>query len=176
MIILRKSVAGLSQIMLERFLARAARAARLRGSVNVLVTSSGEVRTLNRRFLGKDKATDVLSFPSVSGLPVQIAGDIAISADIATQNGKRLGHAPKDEVKILLLHGVLHLAGYDHERDNGRMAHTEMRLRKALKLPLGLIERARGKSFKQAMSKEPGRIVRQKSERRRSPRARGTTS
>ena len=70
-----------------------------------------------------------------------MAGDIAISADIATQNARQLGHAPALEIKILALHGVLHLAGYDHETDHGEMARKEISLRKALGLPSGLIER-----------------------------------
>jgi probable rRNA maturation factor len=142
-IVLRKTVAGLSEASLARFVTRAARAAGLRGTVNVLVTTSQEMQLLNRRFRGKDKPTDVLSFPSGAGLPVQLLGDIAISANIAAQNAKLLGHAAKDEVKILVLHGVLHLAGYDHERDHGTMARKEMRLRKRLRLPLALIERNR---------------------------------
>jgi probable rRNA maturation factor len=77
----------------------------------------------------------------MSGLGKGFAGDIAISADIAAENAKQLRHSAAEEVKILALHGVLHLAGYDHERDNGKMAHREEQLRKSLGLPLGLIER-----------------------------------
>jgi len=113
----------------------------LRDAVNVLVTSSAELQSLNRRFRGADKATDVLSFPSPSAR--RVAGDIAISADIARENASRLGHSVVDEVKILVLHGILHLAGFDHERDNGEMARKESRLRQQLKLEAGLIERAR---------------------------------
>jgi len=109
--------------------------------VNVLVTSSLELRTLNRRFRGKDKPTDVLSFVSDSGFPSGLAGDIAISSEIAKQNAQRLGHSATQEIKILALHGLLHLAGYDHERDRGAMAIKELNLRKALGLPVGLIER-----------------------------------
>jgi len=112
--------------------------------VNVLVTSSAELRSFNQRFRGANKTTDVLSFPA---LPVtrrqakRVAGDVAISADIARENARRLGHSVADEVKILTLHGMLHLAGYDHERDNGEMARKESRLRRQLKLEGGLIER-----------------------------------
>ena len=67
---------------------------------------------------------------------------MAISADIARENARRLGHSVADEVKILVLHGILHLAGFDHERDNGEMARKESRLRLQLKLEGGLIERA----------------------------------
>jgi probable rRNA maturation factor len=72
----------------------------------------------------------------------RFAGDVAISADIASQNARRLGHSPIEEVKVLVLHGLLHLAGYDHEADNGTMARREMRLREKLKLPVALIERS----------------------------------
>lgn len=146
MVILQKRVAALSRESLERFVRRARRAAGLRGVANVLVTSSSAVRSLNRQFCGKDKATDVLSFPSLplssnSRKKAAPAGDIAISVDIAARNAARLGHSPADEVKILTLHGILHLAGFDHERDNGAMARKEMKLRKTLNLPLALIER-----------------------------------
>ena len=96
---------------------------------------------LNQRFRGKNKPTDVLSFPAMPGLMKKFAGDVAISAEIAARNARRLGHTVADEVKILTLHGVLHLAGYDHERDDGRMERKEQRLRNSLGLPVGLIER-----------------------------------
>jgi len=124
---------------------RARRAVRLRDTVNVLVTSSSELRSLNRRFRGADKATDVLSFPAPPVRARQarrVAGEVAISADIARENAGRLGHSVAEEVKILVLHGILHLAGFDHERDNGEMAGKESRLRRQLKLEGGLIERA----------------------------------
>ncbi len=145
MVILRKRIAGLSSSTLERFVVRARRAVRLRDSVNVLITSSSDLRSLNRRFRGADKATDVLSFPAsplTSDRAKRVAGEVAISADIARDNARRLGHAVADEVKILVLHGILHLAGFDHERDNGEMARKESRLRLQLKLEGGLIERA----------------------------------
>jgi probable rRNA maturation factor len=66
---------------------------------------------------------------------------VAISADIARENARRLGHSVADEVKILVLHGILHLAGFDHEHDHGEMARKESRLRRQLKLEAGLIER-----------------------------------
>lgn len=139
-VIFRKRVAGLSDAALARFVARAARATKLHGSVNVLITSSRELRTLNSRFRSKDSPTDVLSFPPVLGVN-GFAGDIAISADIAARNAAALGHSAAEEVKVLVLHGLLHLAGYDHERDNGDMAHQEKRLRSSLGLPESLIER-----------------------------------
>ncbi|HET6176624.1 MAG TPA: rRNA maturation RNase YbeY [Candidatus Sulfotelmatobacter sp.] len=146
--ILQKKVAGLSGDALDRFVLRARRAAGLQGTVIVLVTGSAAVRSLNRNFRHKNKPTDVLSFPSA--LPTtgprrsaQLAGEIAISADIAVQNAVRLGHSAAQEIKVLVLHGILHLAGFDHERDNGEMARKEMKLRRALKLPAALIERTR---------------------------------
>ena len=146
MVIVQKKIAALSQGSLERFVLRARRAAGLHGVANVLVTSSIVVRGLNRRFRGKNKATDVLSFPASFPLSANArkaqAGDIAISADIAAKNAARLGHTTADEVKILALHGILHLAGLDHERDNGEMARKEMKLRRTLGLPVALIERA----------------------------------
>jgi probable rRNA maturation factor len=141
-IILKKNVRGATSAGLAHFLARARRAAGLRGEVNVLVAGSREVRELNRRYRGRDKATDVLSFPSDGGAGKGFAGDIAISAERAAQSARQFGHAPVEELKILLLHGVLHLAGYDHERDNGRMARMEERLRAQLGLPPALIARS----------------------------------
>jgi len=141
LVIFQKRVADLTELALRRFVARARRAAGLKGGVNVLVTSSAEMKSLNRRFRGKDQPTDVLSFPAEPGAPKKFAGEIAISAEIAAQNARALGHSPAEEVKILVLHGVLHLRGYDHECDNGRMARREKQLRAKLHLPLGLIER-----------------------------------
>ena len=141
LVILRKPVAGLSDTALAKFVARASRASKLAGTVNVLVTGSSELRSLNRRFRGKDQPTDVLSFPPGPVFVNGLAGDIAISADIAKQNALRLGHSAAQEIKILTLHGVLHLAGYDHETDDGTMAGKETQLRRSLGLPLGLIER-----------------------------------
>ena len=143
MVILRKQIVGLSERSLNRFLLRASRAARIAGAVNLLVTSSAAMRSLNVRFRGVNKPTDVLSFPSnQSSQNARLAGEIAISADIATQNALRLGHAPAMEVKVLTLHGLLHLAGMDHERDNGEMARKEAHLRRILHLPSTLTERA----------------------------------
>lgn len=147
LVILQKKVAGLSQSAMERFVLRARRVAGLRGNVNVLVTSNAALRILNREFRDKNKATDVLSFPvsatqTGSWKRAALIGEIAISAEIALQNALHLGHSPAQEVKILTLHGILHLAGFDHERDNGEMARKEQKLRQALRLPVGLIERA----------------------------------
>jgi probable rRNA maturation factor len=155
-VILRKPVAGLSDTALAKFVARASRASKLAGTVNVLVTGSSELRSLNRRFRGKDQPTDVLSFPPGPIFVNGLAGDIAISVDIAKQNARRLGHSAAQEIKILALHGVLHLVGYDHESDHGAMAGKETKLRRSLGLPLGLIERNMKKSPKRVPAKAAG--------------------
>lgn len=141
---------------------RARRAAGLRGRVNILVTSSSALRTLNREFRKKDKPTDVLSFPSQPNGhpgkgPHDLVGEIAISADIALQNALSLGLSPAAELKTLMLHGILHLAGFDHERDNGEMARKEEKLRRLLRLPTGLIERtsAVGDSARPSTPRKP---------------------
>jgi probable rRNA maturation factor len=136
---LRKPVTGVSKRGLAAFLARAKKGAGLRGEVHVLVSGDAELRRLNREFRGSDKATDVLSFPSIMDGE---AGDIAISAQTAARYARRLGHSLSDEIKVLTLHGVLHLAGHDHENDAGYMARTEKRLRRKLGLPVSLTERA----------------------------------
>jgi probable rRNA maturation factor len=143
-VIFQKRVARLSEPTLRAFLLRAKEAVKLKGTVNVLLTSSTAMRSLNRQFRAKDVPTDVLSFPSPSlplNQPARTAGDIAISVEIAAQNATKLGHSTAEEVKILVLHGILHLAGFDHERDNGEMARKEARLRRTLGLPVALIER-----------------------------------
>jgi probable rRNA maturation factor len=161
LIIFQKRVAQLSERALAIFLGRARKAVRLRGDVNVLITGDREMRTLNSRFRKKDKPTDVLSFPSEFPGKGGSVGDLAISAEIAAQNARRLGHSPALEIKILVLHGVLHLAGYDHESDNGQMARREMLLRKALNLPTGLIERTesslQSRSARSRISRGPRR-------------------
>lgn len=141
MVIVQKRVAGLSDDALAKFITRASRVSGLRGAVNVLITSGRELRRLNGRFRGKDRPTDVLSFPPLLRLN-GFAGDIAIAADIAVQNARRLGHSATAEIKILVLHGVLHLAGYDHEHDRGEMARKEQSMRRQLRLPEGLLERS----------------------------------
>ena len=141
MVTLKKRVPSVEAGAVERFVRRACLAAKLSGLVHVLITNDREMRSLNKRFRGKDSATDVLSFPAVLGLPGKLAGDLAISADIAAGNAKEFGHDTAEEIKILILHGVLHLAGYDHEADDGRMARKERRLRRDLGLPVTLIER-----------------------------------
>jgi probable rRNA maturation factor len=159
LVILERPVPRLTRSTLERFLRRARRAARLQGTVNVLVTSSARLRAMNRQFLGKNKPSDVLSFPLLeTGLRLTrpLAGDVAISADIARENARQLGHSFAEEIKILALHGVLHLAGYDHERDNGEMARKELRLRKQLRLPVGLLERTHAQPQRRSAPRRRG--------------------
>jgi probable rRNA maturation factor len=104
-----------------------------------LITSDRELRRLNREFRGKDKPTDVLSFPAPGGAPY--LGDLAISYERAREQAREHGHAVEDEIGVLMLHGVLHLTGMDHETDGGRMRRAEARWRKTLGLPVSLIER-----------------------------------
>ena len=102
-----------------------------------LVTGDAELRRLNRQYRGKDYATDILSFPAAEGH----LGDLAISSARARSQAREFGHTTEDEVRILMLHGLLHLLGHDHETDDGRMARAERRWRRELGLPNGLIER-----------------------------------
>jgi probable rRNA maturation factor len=137
-----------AQRTLARFLAEVQKAVRLRGQVSVLLTTDAEIRRLNRLFRGIDRSTDVLSFPAPS-LPAaaeEIAGDLAISVPIASRQASEHGHSLLMEVKILMLHGLLHLAGYDHHADSGQMERRERALRSRLNLAHSLIERA-GEQF-----------------------------
>jgi probable rRNA maturation factor len=168
LVIFRKRIAGLSRSTLERFVLRARRAVHLRDTVNVLVTNSQELRSLNRRFRGADKPTDVLSFPSppsTNRRTRSVAGEVAISADIARDNATNLGHSVAEEVKILVLHGILHLAGFDHEHDHGEMARKESQLRRRLNLHISLIERAETRGISGLTDK--GRNVHARNTKRR---------
>lgn len=145
--------------VLARFLIRAQTAVRLRGEVTVLLTTDRKIRRLNRQYRGKDQPTDVLSFPAAELLENQkkkekIAGDLAISVPTARRQGDACGHPLDAEIKVLILHGLLHLAGYDHESDAGRMARRELALRAQLGLPQALIERA-GKHAPRARRSNP---------------------
>lgn len=126
---------------LARFLKTAQEAVRLRGMVSVLLTTDRSIRQLNKTFRGKNKATDVLSFPAAEQARRDVAGDLAISVETARKQAREHGHALAIEIKVLMLHGLLHLAGYDHETDDGQMARREQALRQKLGLPSGLIER-----------------------------------
>jgi probable rRNA maturation factor len=137
---------------LARFLAEAQAVVRLRGEVTVLLTTDATIRGLNRRFRGKNKATDVLSFPPSHLVQSDEKGDLAVSMETALKQSAEQGHSLAIEIKVLILHGLLHLAGYDHETDSGQMQRREQLLRKRLGLPQGLIERG------QAQRKSPPRL------------------
>ena len=128
---------------LGRYLAQTQDAVALSGQVTVLLTTDTTIRDLNRRFRGKDEATDVLSFSATNLLQSRkkIAGDVAISVETARRQAAEQGHALGVELRVLILHGLLHLAGFDHETDEGRMQRRERQLRAKLGLPHGLIER-----------------------------------
>lgn len=145
MILLVHDADGIRERALSLFAGRARRALQVPADVCILITSNAEVRELNRRHRRKDKPTDVLSFPSGR---TELAGDIAISAEIAGANAVERGHSIETELKILILHGLLHLAGYDHENDRGEMEARELALRQEFKLPIGLIERTHSGGLK----------------------------
>lgn len=106
-----------------------------------LLTGDGELERLNRQFLGRGYPTDVLSFPEPG--PDDFLGEIAISLERARDQARANGHSTEAEVGILMLHGLLHLLGMDHEKDRGTMARAEARWRKKLGLPPSLVERSR---------------------------------
>lgn len=117
---------------------------RARGVVSLALVSDRAIRRLNRRFARKDAVTDVLSFPvGGPGVGVPFLGDIVIATGVARRQAREVGHSFGDEVKVLALHGLLHLLGYDHHGDGGTMARVETRLRRKGGLTQGLIERAR---------------------------------
>jgi probable rRNA maturation factor len=106
--------------------------------MTVAIVPDARVRTLNRRYRRKDTPTDVLSFPS--GEPGYL-GDVVIAAGVARRQARDAGHSLQTELRVLALHGLLHLLGYDHETDAGRMRRVEKRLRAKGGLREGLIER-----------------------------------
>ena len=125
-----------------------------RGSVAVALVSEAEMRRLNREYRRVDRVTDVLSFPSrTSGVTPEVdlgsdsrgrrfLGDIAIATGVARRQARDHGHSLALELRILALHGLLHLLGYDHEHDDGEMRRVEERLRARAGLPSGVIARA----------------------------------
>jgi len=119
--------------------------ARVGGEVTIAVVPDTRSRTLNHTYRGKDAATDVLSFPggpvARSPKPIAFLGDIVIARGVARRQAREAGHSESIEWRVLALHGLLHLAGYDHETDNGRMARVEARLRRRGGLRDGLLER-----------------------------------
>ena len=130
-----------TSVTLSRFLKLAQTTVRLKGQVNALFTTDPAIRRLNKQFRGKNKATDVLSFPACGFGAEEMAGDLAISVPTALRQAVAQGHSLSVEVKVLMLHGLLHLSGLDHETDTGQMARREKLLRGELGLPQGLIER-----------------------------------
>src|SRR4051794_4031327 len=122
---------------------------RARGAVYIAVVPDAHVRALNRQYRNKNDNTDVLSFPTESQVdrgaslarPAAFLGDIVIAAGVARRQASVGGHSLQTELRILALHGLLHLLGYDHEQDSGQMARLERRLRREGGLQEGLIER-----------------------------------
>ena len=113
--------------------------ARARGAVTIAIVPDARVRALNKKFRRKNANTDVLSFPADEP---GCLGDIVISSGVAARQARAARHSVSTELRVLALHGLLHLLGYDHERDDGRMARLERRLRRIGGLREGLIERA----------------------------------
>jgi len=139
---------------LARWLTRVA-PSRARGVVSVAILSDAHVQRLNRGFRGVDRPTDVLSFPAAGRLSTgrrgepraasreaRVLGDIVIARGVARRQAREAGHSETTEWRVLALHGLLHLMGYDHERDDGRMRRLERRLRRKGGLRDGLIDRA----------------------------------
>ena len=151
---------GLSRVGLNRFLVTASSAVGLRGEVEVLLAGDKTLKRLNREYRGKNKATDVLSFPAMPEMADVFAGDLAISLETAGRQAEEHGHELKVEVRVLMLHGLLHLAGMDHEVDSGEMAAREAELRGKLRLPSGLIARVEGKATANAKAAKLKREVR----------------
>lgn len=128
---------------LRRFAERLRAETAAGAAFTVLLTSDRRLRQLNRDFLGKDAPTDVLSFPSPG--PGGFPGEMAISVPRAREQAAARGHSAETEIAILMLHGLLHLLGHDHETDGGAMRRIETRWRRRLGLPAGLIERTRAR-------------------------------
>jgi probable rRNA maturation factor len=133
---------SLHAVGLSEWLRRAA--PQTSGHVTVALVSDARVRALNGRYRRKDQATDVLSFPSGGASPGEdsgFRGEIVIATGVARRQARAAGHPVQTELRVLALHGLLHLLGYDHEKDDGRMARVERRLRRSAGLREGLIER-----------------------------------
>jgi probable rRNA maturation factor len=143
---------------LPAFLAAAA-PRRARGQLGLALVSDRTMRQLNREFLGKNAPTDVLSFPEAGKRkhidvrpstfdvsPVLRLGDVAIALGVARRQARQLRHSLDTELRVLALHGLLHLLGYDHDTDQGEMGRVEERLRRRAGLPAGLISRAPGRT------------------------------
>ncbi|PDW41216.1 rRNA maturation RNase YbeY [Helicobacter pylori] len=109
--------------------------------IELILVSDETMREINRDLRNCDYATDVLSFP-LEAIPHAPLGSVVINAPLAQENALKLGHSLEDEIALLFIHGVLHLLGYDHEKDEGEQRQKEGELIKAFDLPLSLIERA----------------------------------
>ena len=133
----RRPVKDVRPRALQLFAGRLQRQIARGRAFDCLVTGDAEMRRLNRDFRGQDYATDVLSFPGAG----PHLGDLAISIQRARAQARQFGHGAEEEVRILMLHGVLHLLGLDHENGDSRMDRAERRWRTRLGLPCGLIER-----------------------------------
>ena len=140
LVLFRRAPAGLPRRELREFAGSLRDLVADRREFHCLITDDRELRRLNRQFRGADYATDVLSFPANDD--AGWLGEIAISAGRAAEQAREFGHSPADEIRVLMLHGVLHLLGMDHEKDRGRMARVEAKWRSRLRLPTGLIARA----------------------------------
>ena len=138
----RRPQPSLNQTALLRFVRRLEKEVAGGKTFDCLITGDAELRRLNRQFCGRDYSTDVLSFPTPAKMRNPSLGDIAISLARARAQARAFGHSTECEIEILILHGLLHLAGMDHETDRGRMARAEARWRARLGLPGGLIARA----------------------------------
>ena len=132
--------AGTGAHALSRWLRRVA-PVRARGHMTVALVPDRRVQELNLTFRGKNTSTDVLSFPADEP---GVLGDVVIARGVARRQARGAGHDLPTEIRVLALHGLLHLLGYDHEHDGGRMARLEARLRRKGGLREGLIERAGG--------------------------------
>ena len=108
--------------------------------IELILTTDEEIKELNKIYRNKDKATDVLSFP-LENVPQMPLGSIVISIDTAKKGAKEFGHSIEDEIKLLFIHGLLHLLGYDHEIDNGEMREKEKEIIEKFNLPKSLIIR-----------------------------------
>jgi len=108
--------------------------------IELILTTDEEIKKLNKEHRNKDKATDVLSFPleNIPGMPL---GSIVISVDTAKRGAEEFGHSVENEIKLLFIHGLLHLLGYDHEIDNGEMREKEKEIIEKFNLPKSLIIR-----------------------------------
>ena len=108
--------------------------------IELILTTDEEIKELNKEYRNKDKATDVLSFP-LENIPEMPLGSIVISVDTAKRGAEEFGHSIENEIKLLFIHGLLHLLGYDHEVDNGEMREKEKEIIEKFNLPKSLIIR-----------------------------------